>query len=147
MSVTQPIQSYRHAMFLPFHLADPAGILFFGHVFSLAHEAYEHFVMNQLGYAWREWFENSDWIVPIKHTEADFLQPLHAGLSCEIEVLVDSLTTSSFTLVSRIDQPEICCLVKTVHVFCSRSTKRKIPMPAEINSKLTLLIQPSYQIP
>lgn len=143
MTESQSIQKYSRQTFLPFHLADPAGILFFGHVFSLVHETYEHFVMTQLGYAWKEWFENPDWILPIKHAESEFMHSLRAGQECLIELTVDTVTTSSFTLATRLLQPDVCCLVKTVHVFCDKLSKKKIPIPADILSRL---ISQSHQL-
>lgn len=132
------LPSFTFHSFLPFHWADPAGILFFGHAFTLAHQAYEHFVMEKLEVSWKGWFENPDWIVPIKHTEADYFSPLKAGENCQIDLQVAAMSTSSFTLTATLKQKLPCCQVKTVHVFCERSSQKKIPIPGDIQTRLAL---------
>lgn len=122
--------SYCFPCFIPFHLADPAGILFFGNLFSLFHQAFEQFVIDQLECSWNFWFQNPDWIVPIKQTEAQYLSPLQVGQECLIDLSVTALSSSSFTLTASFHQQEqICCVAKTVHVFCNRSNKQKILIP------------------
>jgi acyl-CoA thioesterase FadM len=129
-------QTHCTSCFIPFHLTDAAGIVFFGHVFTLAHQVFEHFVIHQLECPWSFWFQNGEWVVPIKQSEAQYLQPLHAGKDCQIELIVTTLTTSSFTLNSTFYQQNLCCIVKTVHVFCHPLTKQKTPIPPSINFRL-----------
>lgn len=124
--------TYHYSCLIPFHLTDAAGILFFGHVFTLAHQAFEHFVIHQLGCSWSDWFQNSEWFVPIKQAEAHYLHPLQAGQECQIELSISTLSTSSFTLVSTFYQQKLCCTVKTVHVFCRHLTKQKMPIPPSL---------------
>lgn len=118
--------------FIPFHLADPAGVLFFGHTFTLMHQAYEQFIINHLRYSWDEWFNNPLWIVPVRVAEAEYLQPILAGRDCELKLEITSTTPSSFTLTSTIYQNDLCCKMKTVHVFCNREIKKKISIPDDI---------------
>lgn len=117
--------------FLSFDQGDPAGILFFGDVFSLAHQAFEQFIMHNVC-EWKEWFENQDWVVPIKQTEAVYFAPLFVGKNCKIEVEILSKGESSFTMRYCFFQGHLCCEVKTVHVFCSRETYQKIPIPIQL---------------
>lgn len=125
--------TFRSLIYVPFHLADPGGILFFGHAFSLAHEAYEQFVQNEWGFVWEDWFQNPAWVVPIKKAEANYLAPIKAGQTCLIEVGVAAVSTSSFTLKSMFSQQQVpCCEVITIHVFCDRATKKKRPIPEEV---------------
>lgn len=128
--------AYRYHCLVPFHLADPAGVLFFGNAFTLVHQAFEYFVLHQLAYPWNSWFQNPEWIVPIRQAEAQYLQPIYAGQECQIELVVSSLSTSSFTLTSTIHQNDACCMIKTVHVFCNRKTKQKMPIPSILLSSL-----------
>lgn len=124
---------YHHSCFIPFNLADPAGIVFFGHAFTLMHQAFEHFVINQLKCPWDHWFHNDFWIVPIRHAEAHYSHPLIAGRKCSIEISVVARSKSSFTLETTLRQDEICALIKTIHVFCDKNTKQKINIPDEIS--------------
>ena len=127
---------YRYPYFIPFHLADPAGILFFGHVFTLVHQAFEHFVLHQLKYSWNEWFQHPEWIVPICHAEAQYRQPIRAGQECLIEIVVSDISHSSFTLTSTLYQSSLCCSVKTVHVFCHRISQQKLAIPSQLRTLL-----------
>lgn len=131
--------TFRSSVYIPFHLADPGGILFFGHVFALAHEAYEQFVQNELGCDWEYWFQNPNWIVPIKKAEANFLSQIQAGQNCTVDVEVVAVSTSSFTLRSTLSQQIPCCEVLTVHIFCDRALKTKRAIPQEIAPKITLV--------
>ncbi|MFI0435598.1 MAG: acyl-CoA thioesterase [Parachlamydiaceae bacterium] len=133
---------FSHSFFISFHLADPGGILFFGHAFSLTHQAFELFVVHALEYSWNDWFEHPDWIVPIRHTEADYVHPIKAGRDCAIEVAVTSLSNSSFTLRSTLHQSTLCCTVKTVHLFLDRKTGKKIDIPSHLRDKLLGYLYP-----
>jgi acyl-CoA thioesterase FadM len=74
--------------------------------------------------------------VPIKHAEAQYHHPLHAGEECQIELLVTGVSSSSFTLTSSFNQQNrCCCIVKTVHVFCNRLTKEKIAIPCQFTTR------------
>jgi acyl-CoA thioesterase FadM len=131
--------AYNFETFVPFHLADPAGILFFGNVFSLAHQAYEQYIREKLHFSWPEWFQNSDWILPIKQTEAEFLHPLKAGFFCQIHPTIESISTSSLKFSFEFFQESMrCCLVKSVHVFCDRHSMKKIAIPSVIRQQLEI---------
>ena len=126
----------RFEFFIPFQFADPAGIVFYGNVFSITHYAFEQFIIHQLHIPWTEWFQNEVWITPIKHTEATYSKPLFAGKTCQTLISHLTLSQSSFSILYQIEQEGVCATVKTVHVFCDSSTKEKIQIPASIRSKL-----------
>lgn len=122
---------------IPFHLCDPAGIVFFGNVFPLSHLVYESFIIDKLQCSWDAWFKNLDWFVPIKHASADYKIPLHAGVNYQVEVTILGVKSSSFTVHYRFLHGESeHCVVEIVHVFCDRKTKKKIEIPPSIRSKL-----------
>lgn len=113
---------------IPFDLCDPVGILFYGSIFTLVHQALEE-ALPQIGISWEEWF-NSENGAPIRHVECDYLRPLKANETVTIEVQFENPTDSTITvhyLVKRGDT--LCCDVKAVKVFVSRSKMTKIPMP------------------
>lgn len=128
--------AYCYRCLVPFHLADPAGVLFFGNAFMLVHQAFEHFILCQLACPWKRWFQNPKWIVPIRHAEAQYVRPIQAGQECQIELAVSSVSNSSFTLSATIQQDGLCCSIKTVHVFCNRKTQQKMPIPHSLLSSL-----------
>jgi acyl-CoA thioester hydrolase/1,4-dihydroxy-2-naphthoyl-CoA hydrolase len=128
---------YQQDIYIPFHLVDAAGILFFGHVFTLSHQIFEKFIVEQLEISWDDWFKNSEWIVPIKSTEANYHRPIMAGLSCMVQFQIKNIRQSSFELEFQFHQNSVnCCTVKTVHVFCSREKANKIAIPNAIRSHL-----------
>lgn len=130
MNYTTNLESSIYSCPVPFHLTDPGGKLFFGHTFSLFHQAFEHFVCHELHCTWNEWFQNPIWIVPIVHTEANYLSPIVAGKECKIEIALTKYTQSSFSLHAKLSQSTLCCTIQTVHVFCDPLTQTKIPIPS-----------------
>ena len=123
-------------LFIPFHLGDPAGILFFAHAFTLSHQIFEQFVIQTLECPWNHWFQHPEWIVPIKKTEAEFKAPLRCGEWCQVIPSIVAITSTSFTFRCEFFQPDLCCAVQSVHVFCERQARQKIPIPQ--NLRLTL---------
>ncbi len=122
---------------IPFHLADPAGILFFGNAFTLFHQAYEAWIVEYLS-TWNEWFKNDQWVVPIRSAEANYHTPLFAGNLCNIEIEVTSIGTSSFQLKTVFDKTS--CIIKTSHVFCDKKTQKKMEIPHSFKALLKELV-------
>jgi acyl-CoA thioester hydrolase/1,4-dihydroxy-2-naphthoyl-CoA hydrolase len=121
---------------IPFQMADPAGILFFGNAFSLFHLAFEHFIQERMECSWPFWFQNPEWIVPIKHAQADYIKPIVAGSMCQIDIVIAAVTHSSFTLTSTLQQIHLCCSIETVHIFCSRPAMQKMAIPSPLRARL-----------
>jgi len=133
--------AYRKELYIPFHLSDAAGILFFGHIFSLAHEAYEFFVQEALNISWDDWFNHSEWVIPIKQTQACYHHPISVGSIYFFNVNVKKIGITSFVLTYQLAQHDrLFCEIEMVHVFCSRHTKQKVPLPIFIKEKLLSLI-------
>lgn len=131
---------YQTSFFIPFYSADPSDILFYGQVFSITHQAYEQMIKDRVC-SWPEWFQNPDWVVPMKHTEATYLLPIQPGQECLIKVNLAEIRTSSFTLEFELSQQErLCCRVKAVHVFCTKANFQKQAIPSQIKASLQALI-------
>lgn len=115
---------------------DPAGIMFFGNVFKLSHSAYEDFI-NSLNLNFNFWGQNK-FVVPILHSEADFLQPLKTGDEITIEMSVISLKKYLFELYFEIKNKngELCDRIKTLHIFIDKESKKKIEMDDKIFTAL-----------
>lgn len=128
---------FEHEIYLPFHLSDSAGIVFFGHVYAIAHEAYELFVQEKLNIKWDDWFDNPEWILPIRQSKADYFAPLTSGKKYLIRMSIPKITLSSMNLTFNFEKEEkIHCQVETIHVFCDRTTKAKIPIPNKVRESL-----------
>lgn len=126
--------------FISFDLVDAAGILFFSHVFTLAHHVFESSVVPHLGISWQEWFNNGEWIAPIKQSEAVYQKPLLCGQTYDVDVSVKRIGETSFTMCYRFSQHnEEYCSVTLVHVFCNRLSGKKMAIPHNIREKLESL--------
>ncbi len=125
----------------PFHAhfdeCDPAGIIFFGNHFKLAHRAIEGFVMNA-GIAWKDWFESENFGVPLVHAEADYKSPMRQGHKFLARVRIARLGDSSveFETIFEKANGDTCSVVKTVHVFINTSSMKKQSIPKDIREKL-----------
>lgn len=119
-----------------FNQADPGGILFFGNVYPIAHDVYEDFV-KALGFTWNEWFANPEWAVPIRHSSCEYFAPMFAGKMIDVEVKVERVGDSSFTLRYEFKSDRPHCKVELVHTFIDKKTFGKRTMPSEIRGKLT----------
>ncbi len=121
--------------FIPFHLGDPAGMLFFGQLFPLMHQAYEQCVIKKLGIAWTDWFQNEEWIVPIKQVEAKFFSPIYVGRTANSVIELAELKNSSFILNTHFHQSDLqCASIMSIHVFCDRQKLVKRDIPEAIRS-------------
>ena len=119
-----------------FYHCDPAGVIFYGHIFFLCHSAYEHLISSfNLGL---DYWKNDNFIVPIVHSSADFLKPLKNGDVIDIEVVVTKLKQSSFELSyeCKNQKGDLCVEVKTVHVIVDKQTWKKTKMYTEIEEGL-----------
>jgi len=129
---------YQKETYITFQLGDAAGIVFFGHVFSLAHEVYELFVQQKLNIRWEKWFNHPEWIIPIKYTQASYHFSLKVGSTYLIGLNIKKIGTTSFILnYSFMQNERLFCEIETVHVFCNRQTLQKQPIPSFVLEKFT----------
>lgn len=114
-----------------FYDCDPAGIIFYSKVFLFFHSAYEELI-SELELK-KDYWKNDDYVVPIVHTDADFIKPLKYGDEIEVTTQVLQLKTSSFELGYNIlKNGEVCCKGKTVHVFVDKKNWKKKELTKEI---------------
>lgn len=117
---------------IPFREGDPAGVLFFGALFSLAHDVFEEFLLAQQ-VEWTDWFQSPVWACPIRHSEADFLAPLQPGQAYDVIVDVPRLGTTSFQTHYEFVCPaqgHVCAKVTLAHTFMRRADRSKLEIPA-----------------
>lgn len=119
-----------------FSECDPAGIMFFGNIYHHAHDFYEDFVRH-LGFEWRDWFENNDWMVPLRHSSAEHLLPIRPGAVYQMQVMIERIGESSFTgkywMTSSLGTH---AEVTLVHTFVSAKTKEKTSIPLDVRRRL-----------
>ena len=130
-------KSFKSEIQIHFRQADPAGILFFGQVFSLAHDCFEGFIADT-GIGWKAWFHNKEHIVPIRHTECNYLKPFFAGEKYMITATVAKFGESSFQMQYVFSKDNaVHAEVKMVHAYIDAKTKQKVLLPLNIKEKLT----------
>lgn len=116
--------------------ADPAGICFYGNVFSKIHQVYEDFI-EELDINAKEWFLNPKLIIPIRHTEANFLKPLFALESYQVQVSPINISDSSFRLLFVIGKKdENHCNIITTHTCFDPVKKEKRLLPDHLRKGL-----------
>lgn len=129
-------QTFKTTTTIKFHQCDAAGVMFFGNIFSLAHEAFEEFVV-ATGYQWKEWFGSKECLVPIRHTEADYKAPFLPGHTYEIAVSLDAIGETSFKIKYELSEHgNLHAIVKMVHVATDASNWQKIKLPALMKTRL-----------
>jgi 1,4-dihydroxy-2-naphthoyl-CoA hydrolase len=112
------------------HDTDMAGILYFARQFRFAHDALEDFVESE-GFDFDKVFHKENFVFVIVHCQADYYAPLHVGDKLDVQVNVENIGTSSFTMSYRIYRGQIeVGQAKTVHVTLERISRKKIPIPA-----------------
>lgn len=130
-------KSFTKEIQIQFRQADPAGILFFAEVFSLAHDCFESFV-DTCGIGWKTWFQSHDHIAPIRHTDANFLKPFFAGEKYQIKTNVLKIGESSFQMLYVFSQKgQIHAQVTMVHAFLDMKTRQKTAVPPHLKEKLS----------
>ncbi len=119
------------------HDTDAAGLLFFGHQFKMAHDAYESF-MEQIGFAFAGIIRDSDFLVAIVRAEADFTAQLNVGDRLEIDLSAEKLGETSYTLAYELKKADgsVAGAVRTVHVCIDKTTRQKRPLPEELRQAL-----------
>src|SRR5690606_38920793 len=95
--VAPMIASKAFETFIHFDDCDPAGIIFFGNYYRLAHRALEQFCQaTPIG--WEGWFRRPGVAAPLVHSEANYHQPVRSGSVIWIHVGVDRVGDSSITM-------------------------------------------------
>jgi 1,4-dihydroxy-2-naphthoyl-CoA hydrolase len=125
-----------HKTTINFFDCDPAGILFYGRFFEICHVAYESMISS---FALKEdYWNNSEYVVPITHSEAKYIKPVKYGESISIELTVNQIKNSSFELgyLVKNEKGDVCAEVKTVHVFVDKRTWKKKEMTTNIKAGL-----------
>jgi len=130
--------SFKTEITMKFSQTDMAGIGFFNEAFNVFHDQYEEFVQKQVT-GKKNWFNNPEWVVPIRHIEADYLRPLMAFENYQVEIRVSKVGGSSFHLETTIAQgSNVHCKIQSTHVFVDKKTMKPRPIPEEILKTLSI---------
>lgn len=120
---------------ITFSETDPGGILFFAEFFKIAHITYERF-FEQLELD-RNYFLDDEFILPIVHSEADYISPVKFGDELICEVLVGDIRETSFELkYTLINKTIVAAKISTKHVVVKKKEFEKSEIPAILLSRL-----------
>ncbi len=119
-----------------FYDCDPAGILFYARIFDLCHSAYEELIASFGIYD--DYWGTGDYVVPIIHSEATYQKPIKFGDQIIIELNVSELKSTSFILEYNCvnEAGELCCKVKTIHVFVDKNAWQKTQLTTVLKEGL-----------
>ena len=109
------------------HQTDAAGVCFFGNYFHIAHDGYEAF-MASIDYSLRYIIDTDADVVLIVHAESDYKKPTHGGDAVRVQISLQELGRTSFTLKHQIlnQQGDVTANVTTVHVAVNKESKRSV---------------------
>ncbi len=119
-----------------FYDCDPAGVLFYAKIYELCHSVYEEMISS---FNLKEdYWKNEDYIVPIIHSEARYHKPLIYNSFVQIELYVDKISSSAFSLAFSCtnEKGELCVEVKTTHVFVDKKTWKKKQIKEDVHEGL-----------
>lgn len=125
-------QVFNYESHFHFNDCDPAGIFYFGNVPNLCHRTYETW-LNTLKKDWGFWFNNSEWIIPIKNCTVDYLSPMRAGEAFCIQLTLSQMSQSSFTTNYHAFHPQTKASyfnAQIVHVFVDKASFKKSSIPS-----------------
>ena len=119
---------------IKFYEADSAGIMFFGNIFRIIHEAYEEFLQTPQN----DYFVKGDIVLPIVHTESDYFIPLKIHENIGINLTVSKLQDRSFELSYEVLNAEgkTAIKAKTIHVCVDNKNFEKVNLPEDLRELL-----------
>jgi 1,4-dihydroxy-2-naphthoyl-CoA hydrolase len=119
---------------------DASGFLFFTSQMRMAHEAYEAFLASaNLGIS--SILRSGNYLLPIVHAETDYRSPAGVGDRVQIQIRLERLGETSFTLFYRFLQPDgrEVGTARTVHVAVATANHQKTALPEELRRALKKL--------
>ena len=122
-----------------FRDTDAAGVVYFGAVLDVCHEAYEHSIA-MAGIDRRSFFSRQGYGVPITRAEVEFLRPLFCGDRLAVALRSRRTRTDAFEVTYEIfvegcpDRP--AGRARTCHVCIDGTTRSRRPLPPELETWL-----------
>ncbi|MBN2887002.1 MAG: acyl-CoA thioesterase [Chromatiaceae bacterium] len=128
---------FEHRFRVALHDTDAAGVLFFGHLFRHAHDAYEA-LMAHSGLPLDALIRAAEWHLPLVHAEADYGAPLRHGEQVRVTIEVLELGQRAFTLGYRfaLEDGREAARARTVHVCIEAAAGVSRPLPESLRAAL-----------
>ena len=124
---------------VPLQETDHAGVMFFAHLFSHAHDTYA-WLMESMGFPLHKIIQAGEYHIPLAHAEADYLAPMRHGQEVQVRIDIERLGNSSFTLKYEFSSNgSLCARASTRHVVIDPGTGSPIPLPNKLRGGLLAL--------
>jgi 1,4-dihydroxy-2-naphthoyl-CoA hydrolase len=118
---------------------DAAGVVYFAHLLSICHEAYE-FSIAQFGINVKTFLSNAAVAIPITQAEIQFFRPLFCGDRIKIDFTAQSLSENEFELQYKIYLDKVLVgKARTRHVCIDPNLRGRIAFPESLRQWLTEL--------
>ena len=120
---------------------DAAGILYYSHIYTMAHDVYEE-MLQKIGVSVPYILNQSDFLLPFVHSEADYKNTITVGDELDIHLKVERIGSTAYTLCYHFlnTKGEEVAFVKTVSVAVDKKTKKKIPLPEKLREGLQKVV-------
>ena len=116
---------------ITFSETDPGGIVFFAEFFKIAHITYERF-FDGLDLD-RNYFLDEKFIIPIVHSNADYVSPVKFGDELNCELMVGEIGKTSFELKYTLYNKDlIAAKILTKHVVVLKNEFKKSSIPTNL---------------
>ena len=128
---------YHETITIKLSHTDAAGVIFYGRIYELGQGVVENY-LNKTGFAIGTMLKEREYIIPVVHSEADYLLPMQAGDEVNIEIGVEKVGNTSFTTYYLFFDPKknLLARAKTVNVSINKKTGKKIPLPEDFKNML-----------
>lgn len=122
---------------VPFQEVDAAGVVFFAHPFTRAHEVYEAF-MEQIGVPLSTLRERLGIGLPIVHAHSDYMVPMRHGERVRVVLSLARLGDASFTTACEFQDASGRPLARVglAHCCIAVDTGRPCPLPEALRERL-----------
>lgn len=129
-----------------FHETDGAGVVYFANELVICHAAYEA-SLAAAGIDLGAFFKAEAIAYPIAHASIDYRRPLHCGDRVTIHLTPTRLDDSSFEIQYQLKlEDTLAAQAVTRHVCISVDTRRRCPLPTEMEQWLTKWSEPPLQV-
>ena len=121
---------------IPFHLCDPAKILFFGSLYEIYHQYLEDHI-DDLGVTWKDWFQGEAG-PPIRGLKTSYNQPLKFGVTYQAQLSVQKIGSSTVTFLFQVlgDDKQVRTSTEVTHCFVDPKKRVKVEVPKIIKEAL-----------
>ena len=119
---------------------DAAGVVYFAHVLSMCHEAYEA-SLAVVGIDLKAFFSGVEVALPIAHASVDFFRPMACGDRLEVhltpKLLKDGEFEIAYTVFLEGKLERSLSTAQTRHVCIDAATRKRRSLPVQVSHWLT----------